>query len=250
MAVSPLRVIELEYIKACEDSPEFSLLSQETRTKRNALASRPALGLIDMDSSPAERDRTWRSIVERVRRSGNTWTTISIGLALPGIRKAVKRATQYAPGFHDRVELESAALAGFITALSEIDIMIPRICARLCNRAYVTARRCAIEISRYQRLLQSSTYESHAPHVQYGHIDLVLASAVREHAITKRQAAMISGYYLEQDTIEASAAANGISVENAIAEIKAARIQVAKWLGFSDIKYTRIAIKHENNSKI
>jgi hypothetical protein len=232
MSYSPLRGYELEYMEACRTS---SRTVSETGTVPYPTGDRIALAelgkaLLEPTVSQRQRDEAWAVIVSNTRRSGDPWMIIAIGLALPGLRNAVKRATPFAPHFQDRAELESAAIAGFVGAIADINTAGSRICARLCNRAYVAARRCAIEITRYQSQLQSLVYESHPPSNQFGHIDLVLATAIREGIITQVQATLMIDCCIEKQSVGTGAESCGIGEEEARVELKEAKNNIANWL--------------------
>jgi len=232
MALSPLRSYEIEYLKACRVSVN-SFSESDAITQlcgQQIVLSELGRALLEPTVSQNERDRTWATVVSNARNNRSPWIIIAIGLAMPGLRGAVKHAVPYAPHFQDRIELESAAIAGFISAITDINIERSKICARLCNRAYVAARRCAIEISRYQRQLQSPIYESHPPSNQFGHIDLVLATAIQEDIITRVQATLIIDCCIDKQSITASAEAQGLDREKARIELKEAKNNVANWL--------------------
>lgn len=186
--------------------------------------------LLSKGTSQHERDRAWATIASNVRIKHGPWLVIATGVAIPGIRNAVKTAAVYAPDCQDRTELESAALAGFVYAIHDIDLTRPNICGRLCNRAYVAARRCAIELSRYQRQLRSPTFESHPPALEFGHPDLILAKASRNGIITKEQARLVLSIVIEHRPIEPEAAAAELTTEEAEKQINAAKKQLLEWL--------------------
>ncbi|WP_133884324.1 hypothetical protein [Glycomyces sp. NRRL B-16210] len=188
MYTSSLSACKREFSKICkaqgtqnsEGNWTFSIDGTEISTEDLSRT------LISKSVDQQTRDHAWRTIVNRTREQPNPWIVIAVGVALPGIYNAIRHAASYAPNFNDRTELESAAIAGFIGALNDIDIENPKVCARLCNRAYASARRCAIEISRYQRQLQSPTFESRPPVEKFGHPDLILAKAIRNEIVTPR----------------------------------------------------------------
>jgi hypothetical protein len=232
MPHSPLLGYELEYTKTCtEASPALAKSGKVPHLDGRSIALHElGKALLEPTISQDARDKVWAIIVDNARRDPNSWIIIAIGLALPGLRNAVKHATVYAPHFHDRPEIESAAVAGFISAITDINTARSKICARLCNRAYVAARRCAIEITRYQRQLQSPVYESHPPRHQFGHIDLVLDKAVHEGVISQVQSTLIIDCCVEKQSVTAIAEANGLDREEARVELKEAKSRLANWL--------------------
>ncbi|SDK52596.1 hypothetical protein SAMN05216298_0407 [Glycomyces sambucus] len=186
--------------------------------------------LLSKDTAQTERDSAWATIVDQARKAQEPWLIIAVGVAIPGIRNAIKFASVYAPEYSDRTEIESAALAGFVTAVHDIDTTRGKVCARLCNRAYIAARRCAIEISRYQRQLHSPIFESHPPAKEFGHPDLVLAKAIDNEIVTRLQAILILKVVIEKLPISAVAEAEEITEESASNQIRAAKAQLWEWL--------------------
>ncbi|MEU5874258.1 hypothetical protein AB0A73_22210 [Glycomyces sp. NPDC047369] len=191
-----------------------------------------AAHLSDRDTTRTSKDAIWARLVTWARIQPAPWTTICAALAAPGLYGAVRRATWFAPTFADRDDIESAAIEGFTTALQNLNIEVPRLVNRLCNAAYISARRYAIALDRYQETLTSSVYESRPPQRPEGHVDFVLARAVHNHAIEKEDAAMVTATYLEGQSVEDYAAEHGLTPDVVAHWRRTVRLHLAAW--FSD----------------
>lgn len=167
--------------------------------------------LSDRDTTNGAKDALWAELVIRTRRSPAPWTFICAGLALPGLRNAVKKAAWFAPSFAERADIESAAIEGFTTALPDVDLVAPRIVRRLCNSAHTEARRFAKELGRYQKGMTSVVYESRPPRKPDGHVDFVLARAVRDGAIDEDDVRMFQDTFLDGQSVNVYAEAHGLS---------------------------------------
>lgn len=157
------------------------------------------------------KDQVWESLIRLASVSRHEWNIIAAGLAIRGLKRAVTRARYHAPNIDIRDDLESAAMAGFIEAIETVDTSKSNICARLCQAAYINARRYAIELTQYQQAMCSAVYESHPPPDQHEHVDLVLIEAIEEDIITKEQADLILETRLNRHSLRKCA--NGLGVE-------------------------------------
>jgi hypothetical protein len=86
-------------------------------------------------TSYTSRDEVWCLLVSRARTHGQAWAFGAMGVALPALRAAAHRLST-----SNVVDVQAELLTGFAAALASIDVMAPRVCARLCNAAFVTAR--------------------------------------------------------------------------------------------------------------
>jgi hypothetical protein len=186
--------------------------------------------LTDKATSAAAKDQVWKSLVRLAHISKHDWKVIAAGLAIRGLKRAVTRARYHAPNIDNRDDLESAAMAGFIEAIETIDTGKRQICARLCQAAYVNARRYAIELKQYQQSMCSAVYESHPPPDQHQHVDLVLIEAIEEGIITKQQADLILETRLEKRSLRQSANGHGIEFAKARYERRHGEHELYAWL--------------------
>jgi hypothetical protein len=176
------------------------------------------------------KDRLWAHLVGLARAEAAPWTLVCAALALRGLRNAVRRAAKFAPDSTDRADIEAAAVEGFTAAIGTEDLTSPRIVARLCNAAHTEARRYTKEVYRYQERLSSDVYESDAPREQVGHVDLVLARAVADGAITTEESTMIQDTYLEGQLACDWAEAHGLSPDALDRWRTDIRARLAAWL--------------------
>lgn len=185
--------------------------------------------LSDRDTTNGAKDALWTELVIRTRRSPAPWTFICAGLALPGLRNAVKKAAWLAPSYAERADIESAAIEGFTTALPDVDLVAPRIVRRLCNSAHTEARRYAKELGRYQKGMTSVVYESRPPRQPDGHVDLVLARAVRDKAIDEKDERMIQDTFLDGQSVNDYAEAHDLSPDQVTRWRRRVRENLAEW---------------------
>lgn len=164
-----------------------------------ALLMHPATGF-------QARDAAWRLLVHRARTGGGRWTVGAVGVAMPGLRRAAGRLSRSTSSADVQLDL----LEGFIRALSTVNVEQPRICARLCNAAYVTARRRAAVDEAAASGEPVGTPGSRLPPRLYGHPDFVLARAVAVGVITAA-ADLIGATYLEDVPLVEYADRIGIS---------------------------------------
>src|SRR5216117_2049207 len=76
--------------------------------------------LIHNDTPRPVRDTVWRELVVRAPRDGPAWVIATVGLAMPGLRRAAGRL---AAGWRaDTADLDGELLAGFLTRLHTLDL--------------------------------------------------------------------------------------------------------------------------------
>lgn len=155
------------------------------------------------------RDATWRLLMGRARTRGPAWVVGAVGMAMPALRTASSRL--YRDTGHTDTQAE--LLAGFLAALREVDLGLGRVCARICNSAFVAAR----AVVRSEDAARAGRVDigigSARPPTPWGHPDLVLARAVASRVITPREAAVIGATRLEQVSLEVHAERIGSTYE-------------------------------------
>lgn len=186
--------------------------------------------LLDRSTPPNVRDDIWRSIIERARENrDNDWTVLCFGLARPGLVRAVNRAARICPGI-TRSELEDEALKAFIDAIIEINLAAAHVCSRLCQVAFSQARTAARNYLRDLKTASQMVSESQVPPPPSGHVDLVLADAVRDHIINRLEAHIIGATRI--DTIDLGHLSKDLGISRVNTDLlrKEAESRLVEWL--------------------
>lgn len=235
---SPLENIEHTYLRYAYGPDPVRFWGGYSTGLPNRAHTLPELAelLTDKKTAAVLKDQAWESLTRLAQVSRYEWKTIAAGLAIRGLKRAVTRARYHAPNIDIRDDLESAAMAGFIEAIETIDTGKRQICARLCQAAYINARRYAIELTQYQQSMCSAVYESHPPPDQHEHVDLVLIEAIEEGIITKEQADLILETRLEKRSLRQSANGHGIEFAKARYERRHGEHELYAWLTGHDHK--------------
>lgn len=151
-------------------------------------------------------DAAWRLLVARARALGPAWVVGAVGVALPGLRAASWRLARTFSG-----DVQAELLAGFVTALTTVDVQRPKVAQRLCSAALVTAR-SRLRVAEPARTdVTTHAPASAPPQIPSGHPDFVLARAVRAGVITAAEAEMIGVTRLEDVPIAVYAQRIGMS---------------------------------------
>lgn len=157
-------------------------------------------------TTPGTRDAVWRELISRAR-TRESWLVATMGMAMPGLRRAVRQLSVNIRG--DRDDLESAVAEGFVTALHKVDLGDTSLCARL-----VTAGRKAGAKQLYQDAAVDaavwSQFASQAPRPPWGHPDFVLLDAVAVGVLSMQEARLIGATRLEHVPVADLAAALGL----------------------------------------
>jgi hypothetical protein len=150
--------------------------------------------LLRPQTSPATRDAVWRELIRRAREDRSSWLVAAMGMAMPGLRRAVRGL---AAGFRgDRDDLESAVAEGFVTAVYKVDLDDHALCARLVD----AGRKAGVKQVFKDADLDGaawSPFASRAPRPPWGHPDFVLAAAVSAGVLTLDEARLIGVTRLE-----------------------------------------------------
>jgi hypothetical protein len=156
----------------------------------------------------AARDAVWRELVGRARNNGPEWMIATVGMAMPAL---VRFATSQARSYRgDPDDLDAEILPGFLTAVRSIDCGRDRLYARVCwagFRAGIAARNAD---NPYLLVGDIEQITGAAPHLPYGHPDLILARAVSTGVIDRDDADLILATRLDGTAIEHLAAAAGV----------------------------------------
>lgn len=186
------------------------------------------VGRILRHASARSSDRIWTHLVHQAREHGEPWTVIAAGLALPGLRHAADRVAMVWP-YTDVDDGDAEILTGFLAALQTIDCTKGRICSRLCQAAFSAGRSHARRQISAARAQQTAA-ESRTPPPPYGHVDLVLARAVREQVITAAEADIIGAIRLDLQSVAKVAAAHGTTTDALSDQRRLAEAKLADWL--------------------
>lgn len=210
--MTPLVIIENAYEELASGPDKMTLDGKEWPGFQEGpfQLSELASALMGPDSIEEYVDGIWAHLIQQTRWEDKQWTIICAGLAMPGLRTATKRALFLAADRALQPDIESAALVGFTAALRVMDTDQPHLCRKLCNQAYISARRVANDHVRYQTSQTSDTYESTMPTPQARHIDLLLAESVRAGAITVEEAEVIAATRFEKMTLSDVASSAGV----------------------------------------
>jgi hypothetical protein len=127
-------------------------------------------------------------LVRRAQHHGGAATVGLAGVLLPGLRRAVSPLTRACPSRAD--DLEAEALAVLVEAIGAFPVGRDRVAARLLWPAIRAAHRLLAADQAWRAQVELRPVVQ-APAKPGGHPDLVLVRAVREGALTVRDAELI-----------------------------------------------------------
>jgi hypothetical protein len=155
--------------------------------------------LLRPQTSTVTRDAVWRELICRAREDKSSWLVAAMGMAMPGLRRAVRGLSVGWRG--DRDDLESAVAEGFVTALYKVDLDDRALCARLVD----AGRKAGIKQIYQDAALDGaawSQFASRAPRPPWGHPDFVLADAVAAGVLSLEEARLIGATRLEHTPVK------------------------------------------------
>jgi hypothetical protein len=176
---------------------------------------------------PRTRDDVWAHLVLQSRARGGAWTVACVGMALPSLASSARWLAARYRG--DRADVHAAVLAGFVQALTTVDLADPGIVVRL-HFAARRAGQAALEESLDAPLPAGSGYRSTVPRPPYGHPDLVLARAVGEQILTPAEAELISATRLGETSMTEWARDHGTVLKTAFKARDRAEDRLVAWL--------------------
>jgi hypothetical protein len=145
------------------------------------------------------RDAVWRELVRRAR-TDPAWVSVAAGMMAPAL---VQAAGRIARGFRDDPrDIDAEMLTAFLGALETADLDGERFFSRL---RWVAVRAGLAVRHAHQPYVLVGDIENAvgmAPHLPYGHPDLILQRAVDAQVITVDEADLISTTRLEAVTVE------------------------------------------------
>ncbi|MEJ3745511.1 hypothetical protein WEI85_19745 [Actinomycetes bacterium KLBMP 9797] len=200
-STSALRVAQQVFAVAVQEPTNLFLrrenFAQEVRCSLPAgrILLRPLRDLLLLRQTPlAVRDAVWRELIVRARADRSSWLVVALGMAMPGLRRAVRGLSVSFAG--DRDDLESAVAEGFVAELYRVDVEAAALCARLLRAAH----RAGVKQVHQDAALPSSVWSqfaSRTPRAPWGHPDFVLLEAVRVGVLSRQEAWLIGVTRLE-----------------------------------------------------
>lgn len=181
-------------------------------------------------STPAaSRDAVWRYVIDQANGADQNWPLIAIRLAMPGVRRAITRAQNILPEF-DRGELETEAVYAFIEALRTIQTSQTNLCSKLCQRVSSRVRTFLRDQLRDIKTATRMEFDSRTPPPPYGHVDFVLAQAVREQVINQHEAFLIGSIRIDEVAVRRIADDQKISIIDLKLKFKVAEHRLVQWI--------------------
>lgn len=171
-------------------------------------------------------DSLWRFFLEQF--DNDEWATLSLGLALPAMRKSVAKAARIWD--RDLIDLQAEAINAFIALARQIDTTSDRLYSHLCNRVKGACRTFARGLARNAKSIHQVGFDSCLPPEPWSHIDLVLTRAINEGVITREEADLIVMTRLEQVKLGRVAQSNGVSRIEISLLRKRAEHRLTEWL--------------------
>lgn len=150
--------------------------------------------LLRPQTSAATRDAVWRELICRARRDRSSWLVAAMGMAMPGLRRAVRQLSVNARGDHE--DLESAVAEGFVAALYRVDLGDTSLCARLIDAGRKAGARQVFQDADLGGAAWSQ-FASQTPRPPWGHPDFVLLDAVARGVLSLEEAQLIGATRLE-----------------------------------------------------
>jgi hypothetical protein len=193
--------------------------------------------LLGRSMSRPEQDAVWRELVVRARRDGPAWVIACVGLAMPGLRRAVRRVgTDWAS---PTVDLHAEVLEGFLTQLKKVDLDDDRIAGKLVDAGTRRARK-ARDADADASAIHVNRPWSRAPLNPWDHPDWILARAFAAGVIDSEEHHLIGRTRLEGHTVAKVATELGISAAVAGAWRRKAQLKLADAIRAGDLEHVRL----------
>jgi hypothetical protein len=145
-------------------------------------------------SAPATQDAAWKVLVTRARNEPS-WVIGTVGVAMPGLRRA---AGVLARGYGgDTADVDAEILVGFLEALRTVDLERRAIALRLRWAAYRAGASFRRADSTPGGRHELPVWAAVPPRL-LGHPDFVLADAVAQGVVSASEAALISDTRLDR----------------------------------------------------
>ncbi|WP_395107475.1 hypothetical protein [Actinomadura sp. SCN-SB] len=173
--------------------------------------------LLHPSTSQAPRDAVWSLLVNRARQRSSAWIVGCVGVALPGLRTALRRDLRRCVAWEEQPGTDRVAgelLTAFYDALLDIDINRPGIAARLLWRSTKKVQRAYAPRVRVVPV-EPQVLAELVPNREAAdsHVDLLMDAAVQQGVITRDEAELITATRLEKISPHTIAEQLGISYE-------------------------------------
>jgi hypothetical protein len=168
---------------------------------------------------PELRERIWSEVASRARKEGEPWTTIVVGLAVPGLRRILSRLPRLPRlPLADRAELEHETLTALLEELAQLDPDYDEVAGPLFKAADRVAHRWAYHHIERLRTTQITDRTSTLADTAYDHSPnrdadeyTLLWRAVQRQVIDPEGADLIARTRLEGVRVDDLAAERGLS---------------------------------------
>ena len=175
-------------------------------------------------------DSLWSFLLEHF--DDEPWATLSLGLALPPMRKSVAKAARIWD--RDIIDLQAEAVNAFLEMARHIDPASCRLYSRICNHVKDACRTFARGLARNARTVHLAGMTARPPAEPWSHIDLVLKRAVRNHVISGFEAEIITNTRLEGEQLGSLARKRRLSRTILSMQRRNAEHRLIEWLTFGD----------------
>lgn len=192
-------------------------LSRDLPQRRIALPELRVI-LLKRRLSDQAKDAAWAHLVRMAGTNPNPWIMAAAGMMLPGLKSIAARMRPHYP--HDPCDLDSEILEAFLHELKRVDPTQPAPHVRLYRAALRWGHQACQREAR-QPVSQAELPEM-PTHPCTGNPDLALARAVRDGAVTARQADLVSRVHLDSARRVEAARSLGISRDRARRELASA----------------------------
>jgi hypothetical protein len=215
-ALSPLEEVDASFLGLAA-APWPLRLPAELLSDRPAEQDLPVdqvrARLAHPSTPPQTRARVWGEVVRRARRDGEPWTTVAVGLIVPGLRRALARLPRLPEVEH--AELEQEMLAAVADELAAVEAGDPQIALRLLRAGDRAAHRLVYAARRDRRTAGEPLEELAAPcalpAAGTAKAYAVLQRAVNASVLDEAEAELIARTRLDGESIPACAAGSGMS---------------------------------------
>ncbi|WP_132878807.1 hypothetical protein [Tamaricihabitans halophyticus] len=180
-------------------------------------------------TDPQTKAIVWKKLVLLARAQSDPWEVAAIGMMLPGLKSIGGKLGSRYPS--DRRDLDSAILEGFCHSLRNTDTWrpdLPTVLYRAAVRSGENACNRENHFARRHFELPADMPEERAQHV--GNVDVVLAGAMLDGALTPLQAELVSDVHLEHRRRVELARRLGTSRGRIAVELAAAERGLAEYL--------------------
>lgn len=193
------------------------------RLPMHLLTDRPTADALPVDqvrarlahpsTPPQTRARVWGEVVRRARKEGEPWSTVAVGLIVPGLRRALARLPRLPEV--EWAELEQEVLVAVACELAAVEADDPQIGLRLVRAGDRAAHRLVYAALRERRTggvpLDEATAPCPLPATGVVEVYAVLQRAVNAAVLDEAEADLIARTRLDGEGVPACAARSRMS---------------------------------------